>query len=224
MRSQWLPIMAGMLASLFRVDARRRMAWQGVDSEPAVARASSPVHSGSRHGRDAPCYEFANGPPLSFYAHPLFGSSTTVVVYALATALHRRVKWLHGLLTTCHRADRTAAHRPHSPTSSYNVGGRIVSFFLGPRDPSHLACRFYKACPGDPRTACRRSSRPCRRGPLHRFVGGNRDCGHWTGGSRVVLLSMVPTRASPRRSRSKSVTKLGRRARADGRPHRCLRA
>jgi len=78
----------------------------------------------------------------TLYAHPLFGSSITVIVYTLATAAHRRVRWAHGLLTTCVLLTALLL-LARIPYASYNVGGQIVSFFLGPATVA-LAVPFYK--------------------------------------------------------------------------------
>jgi predicted murein hydrolase (TIGR00659 family) len=77
-----------------------------------------------------------------FYAHPLFGSSVTVGIYALATLVHRRVRWAHGLLTTC-IALIALLVIARIPFASYNVGGQVVSFFLGPATVA-LGVPFYK--------------------------------------------------------------------------------
>ncbi len=73
-----------------------------------------------------------NGPLLqSFYAHPLFGVTATVVPYALARAVERRRPTAHVLLTTC-GALVLFLVLARVPYAAYDHGGSIVSFFLGP--------------------------------------------------------------------------------------------
>src|SRR3954454_6016273 len=79
--------------------------------------------------------------PSAITSHPLFGCSITVICYALATAIHRRVRWAHALLTTC-IALIALLLLARIPYEDYQVGGSIVSFFLGPATVA-LGVPFY---------------------------------------------------------------------------------
>ncbi|MGC3989317.1 MAG: LrgB family protein [Chthoniobacteraceae bacterium] len=78
----------------------------------------------------------------SLFSDPLFGVTTTVAVYALAQALHRRFRWLHPLLCTSVLLI-ALLEIGKIPYASYKVGGDWISFLLGPATVA-LAVPFYK--------------------------------------------------------------------------------
>ncbi len=63
--------------------------------------------------------------------NPVFGAALTVGVYALAIALHSRVKWAHPLFTTCGTLVLVLRLLRVQP-QQYQMGGDMISFFLGP--------------------------------------------------------------------------------------------
>jgi predicted murein hydrolase (TIGR00659 family) len=76
------------------------------------------------------------------YATPLFGVAVTVIAYAISSAVHHRVRWMPTLLLTCGGLIALLLVG-HIPYASYNAGGQIVSFFLGPATIA-LGVPFYK--------------------------------------------------------------------------------
>jgi predicted murein hydrolase (TIGR00659 family) len=76
------------------------------------------------------------------YATPLFGVAVTVIAYAISSAVHQRFRWMPTLLLTCGSLIALLLIC-HIDYDSYNVGGKIVSFFLGPATIS-LGVPFYK--------------------------------------------------------------------------------
>jgi predicted murein hydrolase (TIGR00659 family) len=64
-------------------------------------------------------------------ANPVFGVALTLGVYALAMAAHKRVKWAHPLLTTC-GVLYLVLRLLHIQPQQYQLGGSMISFFLGP--------------------------------------------------------------------------------------------
>jgi predicted murein hydrolase (TIGR00659 family) len=78
----------------------------------------------------------------AIYASPLFGVTITVVAYAIATALHHRLRWLPSLVVTC-GALIAVLLLARIPYQSYRAGGDIISFFLGPATIA-LGVPFYK--------------------------------------------------------------------------------
>jgi predicted murein hydrolase (TIGR00659 family) len=70
-------------------------------------------------------------PPSQFYSNPLFGSSLTLLLYLGSVWLHRRFGGPHPiLLATCAVVGALLVFK--IPYDSYNAGGGIISFFLGP--------------------------------------------------------------------------------------------
>jgi predicted murein hydrolase (TIGR00659 family) len=63
--------------------------------------------------------------------NPVFGVALTLGVYALAMAAHSRVKWAHPLLTTC-GVLYLVLRLLHIQPQQYQLGGSMISFFLGP--------------------------------------------------------------------------------------------
>ena len=62
---------------------------------------------------------------------PLFGVTVTVIAYALALAAQKRWRWLHPLLLSCGLI-MILLHFGRIPLRSYQAGGDVVTFFLGP--------------------------------------------------------------------------------------------
>ena len=73
---------------------------------------------------------------------PILGVSITVLVYALARAIHGRIRWLNPLLVTC-GVLIILLKVARIPFESYRVGGDVISFFLGPATIA-LGVPFYK--------------------------------------------------------------------------------
>ena len=73
---------------------------------------------------------------------PIFGVGLTVLVYALASALHRRWRWVHPLLITC-GALILLLRGARIPYADYRAGGDVIAFFLGPATIA-LGVPFYK--------------------------------------------------------------------------------
>src|SRR5690349_2950265 len=65
------------------------------------------------------------------YAAPLFGAAVTVIAYAVAVAVYRRLPWVHPLVLSCGLlvALLTFARIPYD---RYRTGGDVITFFLGP--------------------------------------------------------------------------------------------
>jgi putative effector of murein hydrolase len=78
----------------------------------------------------------------SFFSQPVFGFSITVLAYALATAANRRWASFNVLVGTCGGLALLLLIA-HIPYEQYNVGGSIVTFFLGPATVA-LAVPFYR--------------------------------------------------------------------------------
>jgi predicted murein hydrolase (TIGR00659 family) len=123
-----------------------------------------------------------------FYSNPIFGVAITVLVYAVARALHDRQRWLHPLLFTCGVLIGLLL-LAHIPYSEYRHGGDIVSFFLGPATIA-LGVPFYKNARhiGRHLSATLGSvTTGAASGILSAFVFVK-----FTGGSDAVLRSMLP--------------------------------
>lgn len=69
--------------------------------------------------------------PAALTAHPIFGVSVTVIAYAVGGAVHRKLRWLPTLVTTCGLLIGLLL-AADVPLADYRVGGDVVSFFLGP--------------------------------------------------------------------------------------------
>jgi predicted murein hydrolase (TIGR00659 family) len=80
--------------------------------------------------------------PHAFAASPLFGITITLVAYALALAVHARLRWLHPLLLTCVLV-MSLLLVTHIAPADYKIGGDIIAFFLGPATVA-LAVPLYK--------------------------------------------------------------------------------
>jgi predicted murein hydrolase (TIGR00659 family) len=78
----------------------------------------------------------------SVYATPLFGVAVTVIAYAISSAVHRRVRWMPTLLLTCGGLIALLLIC-RIPYASYESGGDIIQFFLGPATVA-LGVPFYK--------------------------------------------------------------------------------
>ena len=126
--------------------------------------------------------------PAETYAEPLFGIAITVLAYGSARAVHRRWSWAHPLFFTC-LAVVVVLKLTHVSFASYQVGGSVVQFFLSPATIA-LAVPLYKQW-GKVRkhagaivsaVVAGAASGMAAAGALVRLLGG----------SRPVLLSMVP--------------------------------
>jgi predicted murein hydrolase (TIGR00659 family) len=62
---------------------------------------------------------------------PVFGLALTLVSYALALALHRRVRWIHPLFPTC-GGILLVLWATGVPTEAYDRGGDVLAGLLGP--------------------------------------------------------------------------------------------
>ncbi len=123
-----------------------------------------------------------------FYADPLFGMTLTVGVYAAATSLNRRFRWANPLVLNILVVVAVLVGFG-IPYDSYNAGGRIVSFFLGPATVALAVPMVDHA---------RRIGR--RMGPVlaaavvgtavSMVVSGG--LAYLLGGDRTVVLSMIP--------------------------------
>lgn len=82
---------------------------------------------------------------MSLYEDPVFGAAVTVGAYALARRLHRRWRAFHPLFV-CSFGLIVLLLVLDIPYEAYNVGGRIVSFFLGPATIA-LGVPLYKQWP-----------------------------------------------------------------------------
>ena len=78
----------------------------------------------------------------ALYGNPLFGVSVTVLLYVIATAAHRRWNWAHALLGTCGGVIAVLLIA-RIPYEQYNVGGSLITFFLGPATVA-LGVPFYR--------------------------------------------------------------------------------
>jgi putative effector of murein hydrolase len=78
----------------------------------------------------------------SFFSHPLFGFSITILAYALATAVNRRWAVVNVLLGTCGGL-AVLLLIAHIPYDQYNIGASYITFFLGPATVA-LAVPFYR--------------------------------------------------------------------------------
>jgi predicted murein hydrolase (TIGR00659 family) len=65
------------------------------------------------------------------YATPLFGVAVTVIAYAMALGAQRRWRWLHPLVLSCGLL-MLLLHFGRIPLKSYQAGGDVITFFLGP--------------------------------------------------------------------------------------------
>ncbi|KIL35512.1 LrgB [Cohnella kolymensis] len=123
-----------------------------------------------------------------FYRQPLFGIAITVMLYAAALRLNKRLNWLNPLLVAAGGLI-VLLLICDIPYEDYKVGGDVVTFFLGPATVA-LAVPLYK------------SARKMK-GRLRAIVLGS-VIGCITGllsacllvwslhGSRDILLSMLP--------------------------------
>jgi predicted murein hydrolase (TIGR00659 family) len=126
--------------------------------------------------------------PAEPHAEPLFGVAITVLAYGAAKALHRRWSWAHPLFFTC-LAVVVVLKLTKVSFSDYRVGGSAVQFFLSPATIA-LGVPLYKQWGKVRKHAgavvaaivAGAASGMAAAGELVRLLGG----------SRVVLLSMVP--------------------------------
>ena len=77
----------------------------------------------------------------SVYSAPLFGVAITVIAYAISSAIHHRIRWLPTLVLTCGSLIALLLVCNIS-YGDYDVGGKIISFFLGPATIATWACHF----------------------------------------------------------------------------------
>jgi len=75
------------------------------------------------------------------YESPLFGVAITCLAYGLWTLAQRRWRWAHALLGTCGTVIAFLLIAK-VPIASYQNGGKLVSFFLGPATVA-LGVPFY---------------------------------------------------------------------------------
>ena len=80
--------------------------------------------------------------PHEFAATPLFGLTLTLGAYALALAIHARIRSLHPLLLTCIFVMGLLL-LTHVAPADYKIGGDFIAFFLGPATVA-LAVPLYK--------------------------------------------------------------------------------
>lgn len=76
---------------------------------------------------------------------PLFGITLTVIAFVMGLYLHQRIRWLHPLITTTGGIILFLSIAD-IPYEQYQLGGDIISFFLGPATVA-LAIPFYKYYP-----------------------------------------------------------------------------
>jgi putative effector of murein hydrolase len=123
-----------------------------------------------------------------FYAHPLFGSTLTLSLYLAAVAFHRRFGGPHPILLATGGvvAILTILRIPYD---SYNVGGGVITFFLGPATVA-LGLPLYRHA-----RSIGRQSIPIAAGIFAGTVTSIAAGGftvHYLGGDRNVMLSMLP--------------------------------
>ena len=119
---------------------------------------------------------------------PLFGVATTVLAYAAATALHRRWRWAHPLLITC-GVLVVLLKLTRVSYGDYQAGGSLVQFFLSPATIA-LAVPLYKQA-----GKVRRHAGAVVAAVSAGAASGMAAAGafvHLLGGSRPVMLSMIP--------------------------------
>jgi len=83
-----------------------------------------------------------SGALATVYPTPLFGVAVTVIAYAISSAVHHRFRWMPTLVLTCGGLIALLLVC-HIPNESYQAGGNIISFFLGPATIA-LGVPFYK--------------------------------------------------------------------------------
>jgi predicted murein hydrolase (TIGR00659 family) len=76
------------------------------------------------------------------FSSELFGVSVTVVAYVVATAIHRRFRYLPTLIVIC-AAIIALLLACHIPYDQYKRGGDVIYFFLGPATVA-LGVPFYR--------------------------------------------------------------------------------
>jgi predicted murein hydrolase (TIGR00659 family) len=123
-----------------------------------------------------------------FYAHPLFGSTLTLALFLAAVAFHRRFGGPHPiLLATGGVVAVLVLFR--IPYESYNVGGGVISFFLGPATVA-LGLPLYRHA-----NSIGRQWMPIAAGIVAGTVTSIATGGlvvHYLGGDHKVMLSMLP--------------------------------
>jgi predicted murein hydrolase (TIGR00659 family) len=122
------------------------------------------------------------------FAEPLFGIAITVLAYGAAKALHRRLPWAHPLFFTC-LAVWIVLKLTKVSIDSYQIGGSVVQFFLSPATIA-LGVPLYKQW-----GKVRRHAGAVITAIVAGAAGGMAAAGglvRLLGGSRPVLLSMVP--------------------------------
>ncbi|MCQ6557966.1 LrgB family protein [Paenibacillus mendelii] len=78
----------------------------------------------------------------TLFSNPLFGTTVTVLAYGAALAIYAKVRWLHPLLSAP-LIVYLVLLAGSIDYKTYNAGGSIVSFFLGPATVA-LAVPLYK--------------------------------------------------------------------------------
>ena len=122
------------------------------------------------------------------YASSLFGVAVTVAAYAIAQLIHRRVRWLNPLFVTA-VALISLLILLKIPYESYRRGGELLVFILGPATVA-LGVPLYKRA-----RQIRDNLLPILAGVTAGSAVGIVSAGLlvWlTGGSREVMLSMMP--------------------------------
>ncbi len=80
--------------------------------------------------------------PSELVQSPAFGVAVTLTAYAAALALRRKWKWIHPLFVTS-GAVMLLLLAARIPYQEYQIGGQMLSFFLGPATVA-LAVPLYK--------------------------------------------------------------------------------
>ncbi|UVI32451.1 LrgB family protein [Paenibacillus spongiae] len=124
----------------------------------------------------------------TLFSNPLFGTTVTVLAYALSVKLHAKVRWLHPLLSAPLLVYLVLL-AGSIDYEAYNAGGSIVTFFLGPATVA-LAVPLYKQA-----MRLRPMLRKLLAGALIGSVLGiaiNALCVIAMGGSKALLLAVLP--------------------------------
>lgn len=122
------------------------------------------------------------------YSHPLFGVAVTLGAYAIALKLHGRWRALHPLFV-CAGGIVVLLWLTGIPYESYNKGGEIITFFLGPATVA-LGVPLYKQA-----AAIKKDVRAILAGVTAGSVSGiaSAGCLMWAlGGTRELMLTMMP--------------------------------
>lgn len=122
------------------------------------------------------------------YSQPVFGAGITVVAYALSLGLRQRWRWIHPLLVTCGLVI-VVLLAARVPYEDYKIGGNIVTFFLGPATVA-LGVPFYRHA-RQIRAHLGAIVAAVTAGSLAGMISGAALV-YVTGGSREVLVSMIP--------------------------------